>query len=169
MHNEKPQVFIDIAADELHKRIEDYSDRGWRFVNICGSTVDDGVELIYTFSQGLPMENLRFTIDPKDALPSVSDRFPNAFFFENETHDLFGVQFSGISIDFNGEFYTVSVPTPMNPASPTAHAAVADNTYGAANYGACPVPDAPGDESPSEPFSSAPTKPLAGDTQEGGE
>jgi hypothetical protein len=141
MQNEKPQVFIDIDPGELHERVEDYDERGWRFVNICGSTVEEGVELIYSFSDGLPMENLRFIIDNETVIPSVSDRFPNAFFFENETHDLFGVRFSNISIDFDGEFYTVAVPTPMNPRSAEAREAAADGSYGAADYGACPVPE----------------------------
>ncbi|MDR1015608.1 MAG: NADH-quinone oxidoreductase subunit C [Coriobacteriales bacterium] len=124
MHNEKPQTFIDIDHHELAARVEDYDRRGWRFVNICGSTVEGGVELIYSFSDGLPLENLRLTIDNATEIPSVSHRFPNAFFFENETHDLFGVRFLDISIDFNGEFYTVSVPTPMNPRSEKAREAL---------------------------------------------
>jgi hypothetical protein len=132
MHNEKPQIFIDMEHDELRERIEDYDNRGWRFVNISGNTVAEGVELIYSFSKGLPLENLRFTIDNKTVIPSVSDRFPNAFFFENETHDLFGVDFSDISIDFDGEFYTVAVPTPMNPHSTEAREAAADNSKGGA-------------------------------------
>jgi NADH:ubiquinone oxidoreductase subunit C len=148
MHNEKPQVFIDIAADELRERIEEYGRLGWRFVNICGSTVAgaegagakngaegdiegggaiaSGVELIYSFSKGLPLENLRFTVDAEAVIPSISDCFPNAFFFENETHDLFGVKFSGISIDFDGAFYTVAVPTPMNPYSSEARETAAE-------------------------------------------
>jgi hypothetical protein len=140
MNNEKPQVFIDITLNELSERVEGYDQRGWRFVNICGSTVHEGVELIYSFSKGLPLENQRFTIDTKTVVPSISDRFPNAFFFENETHDLFGVGFSGISIDFDGEFYTVAVPTPMNPQSLEAHTAAMDGSYGAADYGRCPTP-----------------------------
>ncbi|MDR0349991.1 MAG: NADH-quinone oxidoreductase subunit C [Coriobacteriales bacterium] len=123
MRNEKPQVFIDIELGELLERVESYDARAWRFVNICGSTVEGGVELIYSFSDGLLLENLRFVIDTETAIPSVSARFPNAFFFENETHDLFGVDFEGISIDFDGEFYTVAVPTPMNPRSAEARAA----------------------------------------------
>jgi hypothetical protein len=141
MQNEKPQVFIDIGLAELSGRVEDYDARGWRFVNICGSTVAGGVELIYSFSDGLPLENLRLTVGDGATVPSVSERFPNAFFFENETHDLFGVRFSGISIDFDGNLYTVAVPTPMNPRSAEAREAAADGSYGAADYGRCPVPE----------------------------
>ncbi|MDR1422532.1 MAG: NADH-quinone oxidoreductase subunit C [Coriobacteriales bacterium] len=110
---DKPQVFIDIKPSELAERVQDYCERGWRFVNLCGVTVEGGVELIYSFSDGYPLENLRFVTDLSEPIDSVSTRFPNAFFFENETHDLFGVQFAGISIDFDGEFYTVSIPEPM--------------------------------------------------------
>jgi hypothetical protein len=140
MTNEKPQTFIDISLDELREQVESYDRLGWRFVNICGSTVGGGVELIYSFSKDLPLDNLRFTIDAETTIPSISDRFPNAFFFENETHDLFGVKFSGISIDFDGAFYTVAVPTPMNPGSTEAHHAAAENRYGVANDGTCPAP-----------------------------
>ncbi|HBT95854.1 MAG TPA: hypothetical protein DEB24_07150 [Coriobacteriia bacterium] len=117
MTNEKPQIFIDIDCKDLKTKVDEYENRGWRFVNICGSTVEGGVELIYSFSDGLPLENLRFTVPNGSTIPSVSGCFPNAFFFENETYDLFGVKFSGVSIDFDGKFYKVSVPTPMNPQS----------------------------------------------------
>jgi hypothetical protein len=164
MHNEKPQVFIDMKYDELRERVEDYDNRGWRFVNICGSTVVGGVELIYSFSQGLLLENLRFVIDNETVIPSVSDRFPNAFFFENETHDLFGVVFSDISIDFAGELYTVAVPTPMNPHSSQAHEALANNSYGAANYGECP-PLAPANESLAKTVEATATQSATGETE----
>ena len=49
------------------------------------------------------------------AVPSITGVYPAAFVFENESHDLFGVSFEGISIDFGGEFYTVAVAYPMNP------------------------------------------------------
>ncbi|MCL1891365.1 MAG: NADH-quinone oxidoreductase subunit C [Coriobacteriia bacterium] len=136
-----PQVFINVKESELRAKVEQYHTNGWRFVNINGSTVEEGVEVIYSFSKGEPFENLRLVVANGTHLPSVTDLYPNAFFFENETHDLFGTAFDGISIDFGGEFYTVSVPTPMNPASAQAQEALANNTYGAANYGDCEVPE----------------------------
>jgi len=137
-----PQVFIDIKLAQLRPKVEQYHTQGWRFVNICGSTVRDGVELIYSFSNGEPLENLRFVAASGSSIQSISDLYLNSFFCENETHDLFGITFKDIAIDFGGEFYTTSVPTPMNPASTQAQEAFARNTYGAANYGACQVPDA---------------------------
>lgn len=47
------------------------------------------------------------------SVPSVSELFPNAFMFENEMHDLFGVEVSGISLDYRGGFYHLHVPAPM--------------------------------------------------------
>ncbi|MDR3307621.1 MAG: NADH-quinone oxidoreductase subunit C [Coriobacteriales bacterium] len=135
-----PQVFIDITIPQLHASTQAYKDKGWRFVNMCGATIDAGVELIYSFSQGEALENLRLNVGIDEEVPSISDIYFNSFVFENETHDLFGVGIKDIAIDFGGNFYTTSVPTPMNPASRAALDAAKSNTYGAANYGACPVP-----------------------------
>lgn len=115
-----PQIFKDIELPQLMERVESYKSRGWRFVNLCGSSVDGKVELLYSFSLGEELENLRFLVANEDVVPAVSPIYGNAFFFENETHDLFGVTFKGITIDFGGTFYPTSVPTPMNPASQAA-------------------------------------------------
>ncbi|MDR0308831.1 MAG: NADH-quinone oxidoreductase subunit C [Coriobacteriales bacterium] len=132
-HNVTPQVFIDISLDQLLAKVEDYQKRNWRFVNVNASTVGANVELIYSFANGLPFENLRLTVDTETEVPSISDMFPAAFLFENEGHDLFGVKFTGIAIDFNGELYTLSLPTPMNLSSTVAKKAAADGSYAAAS------------------------------------
>jgi len=115
-----PQVFIDRALPQLHTQTQDYKDKGWRFVNMCGSTIDTGVELLYSFSQGEAFENLRLCVGVDDEVPSISDLYFNSFVFENEAHDLFGVEIKGIAIDFGGNFYATSIPTPMNPHSAAA-------------------------------------------------
>ncbi|MDR1185430.1 MAG: hypothetical protein LBK67_11640 [Coriobacteriales bacterium] len=117
-----PQVFIDLAVPDLPGKVQEYADSGWRFVNLCGSTVEDGVELIYSFSNGEPFENLRLIAGPDDDIPSISDLYFNSFVFENEVHALFGTRITGIVIDFGDSFYATSVPTPMNPASLDARA-----------------------------------------------
>ncbi len=56
-------------------------------------------------------------------MPSVTDRFLEAFVFENETHDLFGVDAQGIAIDFGGNFYALAQKEPMTIISPEQKAA----------------------------------------------
>ncbi|MCL1880279.1 MAG: NADH-quinone oxidoreductase subunit C [Actinomycetia bacterium] len=113
-----PQVFINTTIAEIHDKARDYQQKGWRFVALTGSTVPGGVELLYSFSDFKEFEQLRLVAEPGATVPAVSDIFFNALVFENEVHDLFGVNIKDIAIDFGGKFYGVSVPTPMNPQSP---------------------------------------------------
>lgn len=121
------QVFMKIEVDDLLNRVEAYHDEGWRFVQLCGTTLDEGaVEVVYTFShlEQSKMENLVMDVAPGTKVPSITDQFLAAFVFENETHDLFGVEFENIAIDFKGRFYDVPVPTPMNPKSVFANGSI---------------------------------------------
>ena len=115
-----PQVFIDTGLSELNDLSKDYKDRGWRLTNICGSSVGNRVELLYSFALGAELQNIRILVDNSQTVPAVSPLFPNAFVFENEAQDLYGIEFEGCIIDFGGKFYSPSVPTPMNPASKAA-------------------------------------------------
>ena len=44
-------------------------------------------------------------MDDKVEIPSVSGVYWNALFYENEIHDLFGLNIKGIVLDFKGTFY----------------------------------------------------------------
>ncbi len=56
-------------------------------------------------------------------IPSITDNFIAAFVFENEIHDLFGVEVRNIAIDFKGNFYAVAQREPMTIISPAQKAA----------------------------------------------
>ena len=56
-------------------------------------------------------------------VPSITGDFLEAFVFENETHDLFGVTIEGIAIDFGGSFYALAQKEPMTVISPAQKAA----------------------------------------------
>lgn len=116
------QVYIPIQLDAFAGRVKNYKERGWRFVNLCGSTVGDKVELLCSFAEENKLENLSLLVAKDEPVPAVSPVYPSAFFFENETKDLFGVQFADMTLDFGGTFYPTSVPTPMNPHSLEAEA-----------------------------------------------
>lgn len=112
-----PQVFIEIELGQLASRVDGYKSRGWRLVNVCCSSVEGRTELLYTFSAGEALENLRLLVDSDEKIPAISPLYPNAFFFENEARDLYGIEFEGGILDYGGRFYSPSVPTPMNPSS----------------------------------------------------
>ncbi len=56
-------------------------------------------------------------------VPERHRQFLAAFVFENEVHDLFGVDIEGIAIDFGGNFYAVAQKEPMTIISPEQKAA----------------------------------------------
>ena len=59
-------------------------------------------------------------------LPSISSIYLCAVLYENEIHDLFGVQVAGIAIDFKGKFYKTAIKFPFATAKlPCASSAAA--------------------------------------------
>ena len=71
-------------------------------------------ELIYTFGKGLDIvEQVKVTVRDDEEISSISSVFPNAFLYENEMHDLFGVKINMISLDYQGNFYRTAIPAPF--------------------------------------------------------
>lgn len=129
MRRYQSPAFETIALDKLHDTIVDYKAHDFRFVQICATTFDDSCELLYAFvdpeTDDASMTGLIVNVPDGVHVPSITDSYPAAFVFENETHDLFGIHIDGINIDFGGEFYRVSMMYPMNP-----RAATLDETQG---------------------------------------
>ena len=97
---------------------------GWRFVQVLAARTDEGCDLIYSFMKDGVLENTTVKgLTKDDVIPSVSDKFLAAFVFENEAHDLFGLNIKGIAIDFGGRFYDLAIEEPMTIISPEQKAA----------------------------------------------
>ncbi len=53
---------------------------------------EDGIDLVYSFMKDGVLDEPRDQgVKKGTSVPSITDRFLEAFVFENETHDLFGV------------------------------------------------------------------------------
>jgi ech hydrogenase subunit D len=88
---------------------------GYRLVQIDCSGAG-AIEINYSFDKGYSFVNLKLTIPSVDTeVPSVSAIYRNAFLYENEMNDLFGVKVKNISIDYKGNFYRTTVKRPFNP------------------------------------------------------
>ena len=115
---QKP-TFEQASIAELIEIVSTYKRQGLQFVQLCATTLEDSCDLLYAFSDPRAEEpgliGVKVNVPDGESVPSITDFYPAAFVFENETHDLFGITIEGINIDFSGEFYTVAVKYPMNP------------------------------------------------------
>ena len=116
------QPIIALTVDALHDKVKELSEQGNRLVQIGATTLKDTFEVNYSFDREGKFQTLRVQI-PGQApqLPSVSDIYWCAFLYENEMHDLFGIQVTGNVLDFKGKFYQTAVKFPFAcaPSAPT--------------------------------------------------
>jgi ech hydrogenase subunit D len=92
--------------------------QGFRLAQICCTKLPETLELFYSFDKDFELRNLRVTLpDASTAIPSISSVYWNAFLYENEIHDLFGIQIQGIAVDYQGKFYRTQVKAAFNPAA----------------------------------------------------
>ena len=111
--------FRTLAMQSLHEDAASRKDEGWRYVQMLAVNNDDSVELVYSYMKDGLLDNVVIEALPKDAeVPSITDLYLEAFVCENEIHDLFGITFKGLAIDFLGNFYRVSTDVPMTIISP---------------------------------------------------
>jgi ech hydrogenase subunit D len=107
------QKIITISPEELVSKTANYKTNGFRLVAISCATLKDHMELSYSFDKEYSLESLRINLTDKKELPSISSVFWNAFLYENEIHDLFGVKVTGINIDYKGNFYKTTIKNPF--------------------------------------------------------
>lgn len=116
--------FTDIKLDELMPLANQMRDGGWRALNILCTNTDEGIDVTYSFIRDASIQNYRIKgITKEDDVPSIQELFPGVFPFENEAHDLFGVQITNMAIDFGGAFYQVRTKEPMTIITPEQKAA----------------------------------------------
>jgi ech hydrogenase subunit D len=110
----EPQEIIRIGKNELVGIVVQLCAEGYRLVQVGCSTLEAAYELNYSFDKDNRFKNLRVTVVPDDEVPSISMIYQNAFLYENEIHDLFGVVVTNISIDYHGTLYRTSIKAPFS-------------------------------------------------------
>lgn len=118
------QDFSPLSLEWIHDNAASRKAEGWRYVQTLAVNTEDGVDLVYSYMKDGVLDNKVIRDVPRDAsIPSITDLYLEAFVFENEIHDLFGIHFEGIAIDFGGSFYRLAVKEPMTIISPEQKAA----------------------------------------------
>lgn len=113
--------FVDLPLEELLTRVQTLKHEGVRFVQMCAETTEQGIDLLYTFYDETTQNALNlcvYGIDESSRVPSIQGLYFAAFSYENETHDLYGVRFINMKLDFGGHFFNVATSEPMTIITP---------------------------------------------------
>ncbi|MFC1576039.1 NADH-quinone oxidoreductase subunit C [Candidatus Omnitrophota bacterium] len=107
------QKTINIEKNDLIAKVKELKSSGHRLVQIGCTTLQD-FEINYSFDKNYDFLNLKLVV-PKDGaeIPSISGIYWSAFLYENELHDLFGINVKDMAIDYKGNFYKTAVKTPF--------------------------------------------------------
>lgn len=105
----------EVTLDDLHARIQALVDRKLRFITATCLDCNETFQMLYHFADGPGIRTLRLTV-PRDAeVPSITGIVFAAFLVENEVKELFGLNITGIAIDYGGRLLLTegAPPHPM--------------------------------------------------------
>lgn len=102
-----------VKAEEIIDEAQKLKHDGYHLMQQCATRTPDGYELVYTFGKALEMYQVKIILTEGQSISSISSVFPCAFLYENEMHDLFGVDIKMISLDYKGVFYRTAIETPF--------------------------------------------------------
>ena len=108
------QTTTSIDIGKLIGSVERFLNEGYRLVQIGCTKAGDLYEINYSFDKDYHFENIRITITQDTEIPSISGMYWNSFIYENEMHDLFGIQVRGMNIDFKGTLIRTAVKFPFS-------------------------------------------------------
>ncbi len=118
--NYEQQTLLEISKNELVSKVKEMSDAGQRLVQICCTKMPSTWELNYSFDKDFKYTNYKVIINSLDEeIESTSGIYMPALLYENEIHDLYGVKFKNILIDYKGNFYKTRVKTPFSVPTPS--------------------------------------------------
>ena len=106
------QRFEEMGPDEIPGRAEGLKAEGYRMVQICAIAMDSATELIYSFDRDHSLLNLKAVVPFGMGVRSITPTYWAAFVYENEIHDLFGVEFEDSKLDYKGNFFRTGTETP---------------------------------------------------------
>ena len=110
------QNFEPAEAFGLLEKMQNLKAAGYRLGQMCCLSAGDGFDLIYSFDKGdHVLLNLKVPVPSDLEIMSITSIYWPAFIYENEIHDLFGITFKHLELDYGGHFFRISEKTPWNP------------------------------------------------------
>lgn len=91
---------------------------GYRLSQACAAYVGDELNLFYTYVDDETNEcvTVKSRVEDRDTvIMTITNVFPYAAFYENEMHELFGVNINMTVPDYQDRLYRIEQETPMAP------------------------------------------------------
>jgi ech hydrogenase subunit D len=114
---EPKNVMTVIDKEQLLESVMAMKTKGFRLSQACASYKDGKYNLSYSFADDTTYyyETLRVVIDKDETIPSISEFYAYADFYENEMKELFGVKIQMIKHDYHNKLYRIEAETPFLP------------------------------------------------------
>jgi ech hydrogenase subunit D len=112
MIEDEPITTID--QGDLLARVRTYREAGFRLVQVSCTKIEETFEITYCFDKDNRFESLRITVPTGTTIPSISGIYWGAFIYENEMHDFFGVEVTGINVDYKGNLLKTAKKYPFS-------------------------------------------------------
>ena len=106
------QRFETLRPEDIPGKAEELFSQGYRMVQICGITKEGYTKLLYSFDKDFELVNYTVDVPFDTPIGSITPYYWAAFVYENEIHDLFGVEFTDSKLDYKGNFFRMSNKTP---------------------------------------------------------
>ena len=102
-----------LAPDQITIKAHSLRNKGARLSHICSVRTKGGYDLLYSYVLGDLFKNYKVSISENAEIESITAIFPNAFLYENEMSELFGIKIKYIALDYKNKLYDISVETPF--------------------------------------------------------
>ena len=102
-----------ISPDQITVKAHSLKKKGARLSQICSVRTKDGFDLLYSYVLDSEFINYKISITEDAEIESITAIFPNAFLYENEMSELFGINIKYISLDYKNKLYDIAVETPF--------------------------------------------------------
>jgi hypothetical protein len=115
------QVFTPVSQAEIVEIALQNKALTYRFAQMHCTKTPTEMFIIYTFEkQDLEILQYRVEAETDGEAPSISGIFLAAALYENEISELYGVNFSGLALDFGGTLYETAIKRAFADVPPPA-------------------------------------------------
>ncbi|MDD2335144.1 MAG: NADH-quinone oxidoreductase subunit C [Geobacteraceae bacterium] len=95
----------ELLPDRIISQTRMLKDEGFRFITMSSTDLGDSICVLYHLDKDLELVNLKVNVPKGTKMPSICSVYASAVLIENEIKEHFGVEFDGLSLDFQGMLY----------------------------------------------------------------